>query len=248
MVEDGLELTRRRRRRRRRRFLVGTLLVLAVGLVAFQNFFFHGNFGVVKPGRVYRSAQPKEGLSKLVDDWKVASILNLRGGGASDSFYQNEVQVTSAKGVDFYDYPMSATRRPSRRDLLVLLDLFERCRYPLLIHCKSGADRTGMASGLYLMAQGGVSPTRALDAFSLYYGHVPLFGPNRLHEPFREYAEWLSGQGRTHSPARLRAWVEREYKAEDSLEPLPPLPTGPRTEWRLRLSREGATQLLRTMR
>jgi hypothetical protein len=211
------------------------LLALVLGLVTFQNFFFHGNFGVVKRGLVYRSAQPKDDLAALVDEWKVASILNLRGGGTSDSFYSNEVQVTSAKGIDFYDFPMSATRRPSRRDLLVLLDLFQRCRYPLLIHCKSGSDRTGMASALYLMAQADTPPDRALESFSLYYGHIPLFGPDRLHEPFHEYAEWLKQGSLSHSPQRLREWVEREYQAEDPLKPIPTLPTGPRALWRARL-------------
>ena len=62
------------------------------------------------------------------------------------------------QGLEFYDLPMSACRRPTRRELLVLLDLFEHCRYPLLIHCKSGSDRTGLASALYLMSRRGEPP------------------------------------------------------------------------------------------
>ena len=77
------------------------------------------------------------------------------------------------------------------RELLVLLDLFEHCRYPLLIHCKSGSDRTGLASALYLMSRRGEPPGWAVRGFTLKHGHVPLFGPEHLHEPFREYEAWL---------------------------------------------------------
>lgn len=221
--------TKAHRRRRRRLVLAGVLLVVASGLtITFRNSLFRRNFGVVAPGLVYRSAQPEENLGSLVEDRKVASILNLRGGDASDPFYANEVRLTHAKGIDFYDFPMSATRRPRRRDLLTLIDLFQRCRYPLLIHCKSGSDRTGLASGLYLMVKAGTPPERALEAFSLFYGHVPLFGPDRLHEPFHEYADWLKDEGLTHSPDRLRAWVENDYQADDPLREIPPLHPGPR--------------------
>src|SRR5262249_57216146 len=94
-------------------------------------------------------------VEPLIRGRRIASVLNLRGGSLADTFYQEEVRVTHALGVDFYDLPMSATRRPSRRELLLLLDLFGRCRYPLLIHCKEGSDRTGLACAPYLMASRG---------------------------------------------------------------------------------------------
>lgn len=217
------------RRRRRRIVAVGLLLLVALGaMVLFRNSLFHRNFGVVAAGLVYRSAQPKENLKSLADTYEVASILNLRGGGSSDAFYSDEVRLAIAQGIDFYDYPMSANRRPKRRDLLTLIDLFERCRYPLLIHCKSGSDRTGLASGLYLMVRSGTPPEKALNAFSLFYGHVPLFGPENLHEPFDEYAVWLKSKGLAHSPERLRDWVENDYRADDPVREIPPLRAGPR--------------------
>src|SRR5206468_1824102 len=122
-------------------------------------------------------------LGGIVDTFRVASILNLRGGTPGEGFYSQELALARARGIEFYDFPMSATRAPTRRELLILLDVFERCRYPLLIHCKSGSDRTGLASGLYLLARAGRTPTEALRSFSVYYGHVPLLGTGRLHDP-----------------------------------------------------------------
>ena len=200
-----------------------TLVVLAVLWPRYDR-----NFGVVDPGRVYRSAQPYKGLGTLIREKKLGTILNLRGGSSVDPWYANEVSTTEAAGVDFYDFPMSATRRPSRSELLVLLDFFERCRYPLLIHCKQGSDRTGMASAIYLMSMKSLPPGDAVGEFSIVYGHVPFSGTRRLHEPFDEYAAWLGAKSLDHTPARFRNWLEREYKSEGrEAGPLPLLP-GPR--------------------
>lgn len=212
-----------------------TAAALLASIAVFRNPLFHRNFGVVVPGRVFRSAQPSDDLGRLVEGRQIASILNLRGGSPDDPFYANEVTLVRSRRIDFYDFPMSASRRPSRRELLVLLDLFGRCRYPLLIHCKSGSDRTGLASALYLMARAGTPPAQALRSFSLYYGHVPLLGPERLHEPLLEYEAWLKARHLTHTPDRLREWVEREYQAPDPASGFEPLPEGPRA-WHERRS------------
>lgn len=220
------------RRRRRRRVLRAVLVVVLVGSAGFLGYFrrplFGGNYGVVDEGVVYRASQPTGDVARLIRERKLGSILNLRGGGPDDPWYAAEVEAARAAGVDFYDLPMSATRRPGRRELLTLLDLFGRCRYPLLIHCKSGADRTGLAAGLYLMARRGVPPDKAESAFDINYGHVPLFGPERLHEPFREYAAWLAAHGLNHTPDRLLDWVRHDYRADDPLAAIEPARPGPR--------------------
>ena len=158
-----------------------------------------GNVGVVDPGRVIRAAQPTTGLGRLIKDHHLASILNLRGGSQSDSWYAAEVQTAASCGVSFFDLPLSATKRPSRRDLLLLIDVLDRCPYPLLIHCKA-SDRTGLASAIYLMMQRGESPRQAAGTFSIFHSHVPFFGPEHLHEPLDEYARWLDAQALPHSP------------------------------------------------
>jgi protein tyrosine phosphatase (PTP) superfamily phosphohydrolase (DUF442 family) len=224
----------------RRRVLPFAVLVVALAMVTyvFRNPWFHGNFGVVDPGLVYRSAQPLGGLAALIAEQRIATVLNLRGGADADPWYAAEVRVTRQMGVDFFDLPLVATVRPSRKQLLAVLDVLNRCKYPLLIHCKSGSDRTGMVSGLYQMSRKGVVPERAEDAFSLYYGHVPLFGTRHLHEPFREYAAWLRSHEMTHTPERLWNWVAHEYRADDAFVEVVPLPTGPRLRRAARLTGE----------
>ena len=217
---------------RRRRVFQVVLVVAALGLgtaaVVFRNPWFRGNNGVVVPGLVYRSAQPVGDWPARVRDDHLATVLNLRGGSDSDLWYRAEVEATSQLGVAFYDLPLSATVRPTRRQLLSVLDLLDRCRYPLLIHCKSGSDRTGLVSALYLMSRAGHSPAAAEAAFSVYYGHVPLLGTRHLHEPLHEYAAYLARQHLPHTAARFRAWVEHDYRADDPTGPVEPIAAGPR--------------------
>lgn len=213
----------------RRRLAI--LAIVMTGLGLFHRFLFLGNFDVVKPGRVFRSAQPGRGLEATLRSRNIASVLNLRGGSPRDWWYANEVATTRRLDVDFYDLPLSAERRPRRGELLRMIDLFGRCRYPLLIHCKSGSDRTGLAVALYRMMVEGTTPDEAMSAFNLWRGHVPAFGPERLHEPIREYAAWLRSHGLSHSPSRLRDWALREYSApEEPAEEPAPLRAGPRME------------------
>jgi protein tyrosine/serine phosphatase len=153
-----------RRRRALRIVLAGTFVVVVLCLALcweFRRPWFQGNLGVVDAGRVIRSAQPTTQLPTWIRQYGLRSILNLRGGSHADWWYDAEVKAAEAGGVCFYDFPLSATKRPTRRELLVLIDTLESCSYPLLIHCKSGADRTGLASALYFMVRCGTPPRQA---------------------------------------------------------------------------------------
>jgi protein tyrosine phosphatase (PTP) superfamily phosphohydrolase (DUF442 family) len=218
-----------RRRRLGRRLGLTAGLLAALALWGLRRPLFEANFGVVAPGRVYRSAQPTEALDAWLGRYRIASVLNLRGGSPADAYYRDEVARTARRGVDFYDVPLASRRRPTRGELLRVLSVLDHCRYPLLIHCKQGADRTALASALYRLMRLGETPEQALGSFSLAHAHVPLFGPDRLHEPIEEYARWLSAQGRAHTPARFRDWLAHAYRDDDppGLE-TPPVRPGPR--------------------
>ena len=220
------------RKRMRRTVVRAALLAAVLGLsvpgALLMRPWLDGNVGIVDPGLVIRSAQPTTQLARLIHDHRLASILNLRGGASRDPWYSAEVRTLEASGVDFFDLPLSATRRPSRRELLLLIDVLDRCRYPLLIHCKAGADRTGLASAIYLMTHRGKPPLEAARAFTLIHSHVPLFGPEHLHEPLEEYAAWLDSRKLPHTPQRFRDWVKNDYASGDPHIDPPPLAPGPR--------------------
>jgi protein tyrosine phosphatase (PTP) superfamily phosphohydrolase (DUF442 family) len=218
------------RTRRIRRYFIrsaagfGLVAALFFGTLALKPFY-GSNLGIIDGGRVIRSAQPTSGLKEMIRDHKLASILNLRGGSPKHGYYTNEVRVAKEAGVDFYDFSMSATKRPKRSDLLRLIDVMNHCEYPLLIHCKAGADRTGLATAIYRMVVLKEPPEQALDAFTIFHSHFPLFGTQRLHEPIDEYAAWLAQNGLSHTPERFRDWVLNTYEADDpAVEPPPVVP------------------------
>lgn len=229
-MESGEQAERSRCRRSRRRRCLAYLAALAAFAGLFHRFLFLGNFAVVEPGRVYRSAQPRWGVERTLRDRRIATVLNLRGGSSDDSWYAAEVAATRRLGIDFYDLPLSAERRPTRAELLKIVELLPRCRYPLLIHCKSGSDRTGLAVALYHLVIEHEPPERAARAFSIWRGHVPAFGPQRLHQPLDEYAAWLAARGEAHTPDRFRAWLEGTYRDDGPARPVRPLKPGPRAE------------------
>lgn len=221
MAEVAIEKRQLRRRRRIRAFVA--LGILGSALLVFHRPLLLGNVGTVVPEKVYRSAQPKKNLQKLIETYKPASILNLRGGSIGDDWYRAEIEAAEAEGIEFYDFPMDATRQPSTEELATLVELFEECSYPVLIHCKSGSDRTGLASGIYLMTQEGLPPEEALRSFSILYGHIPIGGPEHLHEPFKAYQDWLSARGIAHAPDQFRLWLLEQGATE-----VKPLEPGPR--------------------
>ena len=209
----------------RRAIFVAALVAAAI---VFRKPLFEGNFGVVDPGRVYRSAQPGNGLAKTIGRESLGAIVNLRGGSDSDPFYRHEVETAERLGVEFYDIPMGANHRPSRRDLMRVLAVLDQCRYPILIHCKWGADRTGLMSALYRLDKLGEPPDRAVAEFTVAHSHFPIFGPEHLHEPFDEYAAWLRQRSLPHDSARFRSWLEREYRSDDPFRGWPIVRSGPR--------------------
>ncbi|MEI7924377.1 MAG: tyrosine-protein phosphatase [Planctomycetota bacterium] len=210
-AQQASEYVRKRNHRRVLRLgIILTVLVVFSVTIGYKPLF-QNNFAEVVPGRLYRSAQPDDRLVKWIEDHNIRSVLNLRGGKPSYAWYDQELKTIRETGVDYYELPMSAQLRPQKRELLQLIDLLGRARYPMLIHCKSGADRTGLGVTLYHMIVQKEPPEKALGGFTVYHAHIPLLGPEKLQQPIREYASWLSNHQMIHTPERFRDWVEKEY-------------------------------------
>ena len=75
-------------------------------------------------------------------------------------------------GLAHFDFRMSAKTELSPAEAEALLALMEAAPKPLLIHCQSGADRTGLAAALYVAAVKRWGEAAAEAQLSLLYGHV----------------------------------------------------------------------------
>lgn len=166
------------------------------------------NFGVIAPGRAYRSAQlDATSLRLVLNEYGIRTIVNLRGATPGALWYENERRVAAETGARLVDIDMSAMRLPDRATLLQLYDTLRTAEGPLLIHCQAGADRTGAVATLWRMIVLGEPRDVAARELTIFRGHFSAVRPEmdqlvRMFEPRREWIEHeYSPRGRGERPA-----------------------------------------------
>jgi len=170
------------------------------------------NIHTVLPGRVYRCAQPSAAdLEREVKEHGIRTVVNLRGCSFPLSWYMEESRATQALDVAQEDICFSAGRLPSLPEMRRFLDVLDRAEYPLLLHCRRGADRTGLASAIVLLLKTDQPFGQARKQLGLRYGHVALGNTAFLDQFFTFYADWLREHETEHSPAVFRRWLLHEY-------------------------------------
>ncbi len=134
-----------------------------------------GNFHPVISNEVYRSAQvSKDDISAYQSDYGIRSILNLRGAAPGEAWYDEEIAASAALGVAHVDFAMIASVELSEAQAVQLIALMREMPKPLLVHCRHGSDRTGLAMSLYLAAISGANEETAEGQLSLWFGHFAV--------------------------------------------------------------------------
>ena len=77
--------------------------------------------------------------------------------------------------------------------MLKLYDTFLSTEYPILMHCKAGADRAGAASAIWLMVMMDGDRATASQQLSPEYGHIPALAPemDELVALFQPDRDWI---------------------------------------------------------
>lgn len=141
---------------------------------------------------VYRSPQPGEDqLARWIVDRDIRTVVCLRGHGTQSRL---SARAAAGAGAAFVNVPMSATRRPRPETLLALWDVAAHAARPLLLHCRAGADRTGLASAIVVLHDTG-DLGLAREQLALTYGHLSAFGTEAMGavlDGYESYAATLS--------------------------------------------------------
>jgi len=157
--------------------------------------------------KLWRSAQPGPGHLRWAKRHGIRTILNLRGRRDTCGAYQMERDACAAQGLELINFPCRSRGMPEKTTLHAATTLFDQLRYPVLMHCKSGADRVGFFSALYLHVHKGAPITVAMRQLSLRYGHVKAAKTGMLDLFLERYAQDTGGQ----NPAAFLPWVEEVY-------------------------------------
>ncbi len=138
----------------------------------------------------------------------IRTIINLRGPRecGSDSLSR---AAADRLGIAHVYMPFESRGAPHRERILRFHQIWREVQTPVLMHCKSGADRAGLAAGLVLMFEGGTA-AEAMAQLSLRFGHFRRSASGILDAFFLRYQ--AEGEGRMP----FLDWVKLEYD-EDAL-------------------------------
>ncbi|QIB36219.1 dual specificity protein phosphatase family protein [Ancylobacter pratisalsi] len=156
-----------------------------------------GNFHTVVPGQLYRSAQiDADELPAIQAKYGVRTVINLRG-ASSKPWHAAEVAESERLGMTHIDYGLSAGRELTQKQVEELVTIMRDAPKPILVHCKGGSDRSGIASALYIAAIEKGSEEAAEWQLSLFYGHfpIPYFPAWAMDETFERIEPWLGYSG-----------------------------------------------------
>ncbi len=162
------------------------------------------NLAPVIPGKVYRCNHPTPGrLIGLTKRLGLRTLINLRGptGNGSDALSR---ETAARLGLDFIDMSLESRGAPQRDRILRLHGIYQSMQAPALVHCKSGADRAGLASGLFVLFEGGTAAD-ALRQLSLRFGHIRQAKTGILDAFFLRWQR--DGEGRKP----FLDWVREDY-------------------------------------
>jgi protein tyrosine/serine phosphatase len=163
-----------------------------------------------------RANQPWPFQVKAWRDRGIRTIVNLRVG--VDAHHVLEDEACDRYGVKHVRHGLTALEAPSREQVLGAKALFEQIEYPAMIHCKSGADRAGVMSALYLHFRHKQPISEAMRQLDLKFGHFRSGATGILDFAFEKYVREVEPNGVSYedwvrSPAYDPAALKKEFRA-----------------------------------
>jgi protein tyrosine phosphatase (PTP) superfamily phosphohydrolase (DUF442 family) len=155
--------------------------------------------------RAWRSAQPAPHQIRAMARQGVRTVINLRGERKCGSYWL-EKAACRRRGIEMIDFKLHSRSAPSRECLRTAVELLHRIEYPMLLHCKSGADRAGLMSVIYRHTVEGVPMAVAIGELSWRYGHFRRSPTGILDAVFERYLTDTRAE-----PMAFLDWVENRY-------------------------------------
>lgn len=158
----------------------------------------------------WRSAQPLPHQIAALPRLGIRSVVNLRGDHTSTT-YHFEHEACRKHGITLVDFKLKSRDVPTTADVLAARDLILSIEHPVLFHCKSGADRAGLMSALYMHYRHGVPIAQAKSQLGLRFGHIRQANTGILDCFFESYLAYE----KAHPGITFTQWVETIYDPDE---------------------------------
>ena len=157
--------------------------------------------------KIYRSNQPFP-WQILADKNKrgIKTIINLRGVRNCSSYFL-EKETCEKHNIKLVNFPVTSRAAPKIETILAAKKLFNEIEYPVIMHCKSGADRAGLMSALYLILHKNIPVNEAKKQLSFKYLHIKHAKTGILDAFFDSYLEGNNNN--------FLDWVKNDYDPEE---------------------------------
>ncbi|MBO1927658.1 protein-tyrosine-phosphatase [Thiomicrorhabdus sp. 6S2-11] len=158
----------------------------------------------------YRSNHPSPYfVRKLHRKYKIQTILSVRRADTTGA-YLLEKEACEEQDIKLINHAMSSRQLPTIEDVLTSKEILLNAKYPILIHCKSGADRAGMMSVFYKHFVEGLPISEALAQLSMKYGHFRWADTGKLDFFFEAFLDFA----KQHPDVSFEEWLTEHYDRE----------------------------------
>jgi protein tyrosine phosphatase (PTP) superfamily phosphohydrolase (DUF442 family) len=139
----------------------------------FQYYLFPKRFGVVEQGLIYRSGQLSAPLvKKVLAKYNIKTIVILTGEKPDQADQQAEKQAADEINIKILRFPLNGNGTGDVNEYtraIVAIANAQKYKQPILVHCASGAQRTGGVIAMYRLLVQKQDPDWVEDELE-YYG------------------------------------------------------------------------------
>ena len=179
---------------------------LLLGFLGIDYCWWRNTAHMVIPQKVYRSAQlSPQRLKEVIQTKHIKTIINLRGAQPCKKCYWNELRLTKAMEVKYFDVPLPSYSLPSQKRLEELVSLLLYVPQPILLHCLGGADRSGLASAVAMILDQNAPLSKSQQQFSIW--HFVFSDKSVGKVTFSHYCRWLAQHQLTSNRQNFIEWV-----------------------------------------
>jgi protein tyrosine/serine phosphatase len=139
----------------------------------------------------FRSSQPTtRQLRKRIKAQGLKTVISLRGHNENSRLEYLEKEICKEMGVEFKVVRLYSRDIPSVKELETIKELCTNSTYPMMFHCKAGADRAGLFASLYLYFVKNIPIKDAIRQMEFFpYGHFKYSNSGRIDFFFEKYLE-----------------------------------------------------------